>query len=215
MFNPVDLPEIVPVFPLPGALLLPRARLPLNIFEPRYLTMLDDVMKTRHRLIGMVQPMGKDPDADDPQLHQIGCAGRLVGFAETNDGRYRITLSGVSRFRINSLEDGFTPYRTARIDWGNFQRDLGEPEDDQDFKREEFLISLGRFFKATGMNSDWESLQNAEDEMLINSLSMMFPFEVEDKQALLEAPTLMKRRETLITLMEFAMATGGNGGQLQ
>jgi Lon protease-like protein len=215
MFNPADLPKSIPMFPLPGALLLPRARLPLNIFEPRYLAMLDDTLKTRHRLIGMVQPYPGDDDADGPRLHQIGCAGRVVGFTETDDGRYRITLGGISRFRIKATDQGFSPYLQAEVSWEGFQRDLGQPEDDKDFDRETFLASLGRFFRATGMNSDWESLEKADDELLINSLSMMFPFDVEDKQALLEAPNLRDRRETLVTLMEFAMATGGDGGQLQ
>jgi uncharacterized protein len=215
MFNAADLPDHLPLFPLPGALLLPRGRLPLNIFEPRYLAMLEDTLKTQHRLIGMVQPINTETDDGEPRLHLIGCAGRLVGFNETEDGRYRISLAGISRFRILSTDPGFAPYLQAKVGWNGFDRDLGEPETDSEFEREKFLASLGRFFRATGMNSDWESLAKAEDELLINSLSMMFPFDVEDKQALLEAPTLKDRRETLVTLMEFAMASGSDGGMLQ
>ncbi len=215
MFSLADLPDKIPLFPLPGALLLPRGRLPLNIFEPRYLTMLDDTLKTRHRLIGMVQPMNANDDSASPRLHQIGCAGRLVGFNETHDGRYRITLAGVSRFRLKAVEKSFAPYLQAAISWPEFTRDLGNPEKDAGFERDKFLASLGRFFRATGMSSDWESLEKADDELLINSLAMMFPFEIEDKQALLEAPTLQDRRETLVALMEFAMASGSDGGLLQ
>lgn len=217
MFNSADLPQSIPLFPLPGALLLPRARLPLNIFEPKYLAMLEDVLKTRHRLIGMVQPFEAPEGGDGAQLHlhKIGCAGRVVGFAETNDGRYRITLAGVSRFRVVSTDTGFLPYLKAKVSWDGFDRDLGQPESDAGFERDKFLEALGRFFRATGMNSDWESLENADDELLINSLSMMFRFDVEDKQALLEAPSLRDRRETLVTLMEFAMASGDDGGMLQ
>ena len=215
MFLQSDLPDEIPLFPLPGALLLPRGRLPLNIFEPRYLAMLDDTLKTRHRLIGMVQPIETESSAGQENLYSVGCAGRLVGFNETEDGRYRVTLAGISRFHIASTETGFTPYAKAKVDWSGFARDLGKPETDPEFDRKNFLAALGRFFRATGMNSDWESLEKAEDELLINSLSMMFPFEAEDKQALLESPSLTDRRKTLSALMEFAMATGGDGGLLQ
>ncbi|NOX72181.1 MAG: ATP-dependent protease [Alphaproteobacteria bacterium] len=215
MFSLADLPDKIPLFPLPGALLLPRGRLPLNIFEPRYLAMLDDTLKTSHRLIGMIQPTHTEDQGDTPRLHQIGCAGRLVGFNEAPDGRYRVTLAGVSRFRLKVVENGFAPYLRAAVSWPEFERDLGKPEKDAGFEREAFLGSLGRFFRATGMNSDWESLERADNELLINSLSMMFPFEIEDKQALLEAPTLQDRRETLVALMEFAMASGSDGGLMQ
>jgi Lon protease-like protein len=215
MFNPADLPENIPLFPLPRALLLPRTRLPLNIFEPRYLAMLEDVLKTSQRLIGMVQPMETAPDSDDPRLHLIGCAGRVVAFTETGDGRYMISLGGISRFRIRDIKTGFSPYARAEIDWSSFNRDLGKTEKDPTFKRGFFLERLERFFSAVDLNSDWQSLKEANDEMLINSLSMLCPFDVEDKQALLEAPTLTDRRETLLTLIEYAIASGGDEGALQ
>lgn len=217
MFNIADLPEQIPLFPLPGAVLLPRARLPLNIFEPRYLAMLEDCVKTQHRLIGMIQPM-VEPEgrqSDEVRLHSIGCAGRVIGFVETEDGRYQITLGGISRFRIKAADTGFKPYLTADVDWAGFDRDRGPGEKDVDFDRAAFLGKLDRYFRATGLQSDWDSLEKAEDELLVNSLSMLFPFGVEDKQALLEAPTLQDRRETLVTLMEFAMASGSEGGQVQ
>jgi Lon protease-like protein len=205
MITTADLPEIIPVFPLPGALLLPRARLPLHLFEPRYLAMLEDTLKTPHRLIGMIQPFetrGSD------RLHKIGCAGRVTAFSETEDGRYMITLGGASRFRVVQEVDGFTPYRRCEVSWDGFARDLGPTEKDAGFDRDAFLDVLGRYFEDRELKTDWDSLREAEDELLINSLSMLCPFEPEDKQALLEAPSLETRRETLVTLIEFALRGG-------
>lgn len=206
-----DLPDIIPIFPLPGALLLPRSNLPLHLFEPRYLAMFDDALKTEHRLIGMIQPMSS-PSGEEG-LMAIGCAGRITQFAETDDGRYMITLSGKSRFRITEEIDGFTPYRRCAVNWQGFERDLGPEDRDPAFDRAAFLKLLERFFSNKGLNTDWETLQDAEDELLINSLSILLEFEPEDKQALLEAPSLSTRRETLITLMEFALHSG-NGEDL-
>jgi uncharacterized protein len=213
MIKASDLPDTVPVFPLPGALLLPRARLPLHIFEPRYLAMLDDTMKTRHRLIGMIQPRDV-PGSDEKRLHAIGCAGRLTGFSETEDGRYMITLSGVSRFRVTKEVAGFTPYRKAEVTWTGFERDLGGCETDPGFDRKGFLEILGRYFAAQSLSTDWSSLKEADNELLINSLSMLCPFDPEDKQALLEAPSLTTRRETLVTLLEFALRGGGSNEEV-
>ncbi|MGI9389577.1 MAG: LON peptidase substrate-binding domain-containing protein [Boseongicola sp.] len=203
-----DLPDAIPVFPLPGALLLPRSRLPLHIFEPRYLAMIDDTLKTTHRLVGMVQPRS-DKTQSDFDLHSIGCAGKLTSFTETEDGRYMITLSGVSRFRLGDAVEGFTPYRRCIANWEGFDRDLGTSEHDTEFDRESFFEILGRYFTTEGLQTDWASLKEAEDELLINSLSMLCPFEPEDKQALLESPSLKCRRETLVTLIEFALRSGG------
>jgi Lon protease-like protein len=201
-----DLPDTIPLFPLPGCLLLPRARLPLNIFEPRYLTMLDDALKSDHRMIGMIQPNEGPRDVDQDRLHMIGCAGRVVGFQETDDGRYLITLKGVSRFRLQGKVDGFTPYIKGAVTWGDFDRDLKDAAADETFDRAAFLKTLAKFFDAVQLATDWESLKEADEELLINSLSMLCPFEPEEKQALLEAPDLQNRRETLVTLMEFALA---------
>lgn len=212
MMTAADLPETIPVFPLPGALLLPRARLPLQIFEPRYLAMLDDVLKTPHRLIGMVQPYD---GADGERLHAIGCAGRVVGFSETDDGRYMISLHGISRFRIRDEIEGFPPYRRCTVDWQGFDRDLGREETDDGFDRDQFLDALARYFTAQGLSTDWDSMKEAGDELLINSLSMLCPFAPEDKQALLEAPSLQTRRETLITLIEFSLRGGHSEDRLQ
>ncbi|MEM6441511.1 MAG: LON peptidase substrate-binding domain-containing protein [Pseudomonadota bacterium] len=213
-FSLSDLPETIPVFPLPGALLLPRGRLPLNIFEPRYLAMLDDALKTDHRLIGMIQPFEARDDAP-PKLRQIGCAGRVIAFSEAEDGRYLITLAGVSRFRVTEEIDGFPPYRRVKADWGSFGRDLGREEDDPEFDRKAFLDTLKRFFSVAQLSSDWDTLREADAEMLVNSLAMLCPFEVEEKQALLEAPTLVERRETLAALMQFAIAAGDGDAPVQ
>ena len=213
MLTQSDLPDTIPVFPLPGALLLPRSRLPLHIFEPRYLAMLDDALKTPQRLIGMLQPHGAKMDAKS--LHAIGCAGRVTSFSETEDGRYMITLAGISRFRVLRELDGFTPYRRCEISWAGFDRDLGSAETDPGFDRDRFFRLLGRYFDAEELQTDWSSLKEAEDELLINSLSMLCPFEPEDKQALLEAPSLQTRRETLVTLIEFSMRGGASDEVLQ
>lgn len=208
-----DLPDTLAVFPLPGALLLPRSRLPLHIFEPRYLQMLDDALKTPQRLIGMVQP--NPCRSDGSKLHQIGCAGRLTQFSETEDGRYLVTLSGISRFRIKAEVEGFTPYRRCIVCWKGFDRDLGKSEADEHFARKDFLDLLQRFFEARQLSTDWDSLKDADDELLVNSLSMLLDFDPEDKQALLEAPCLKTRRETLVTLIEFALRGGSNEETLQ
>src|SRR6056297_3969997 len=210
MTHKVDLPEIIPVFPLPGALLLPRSRLPLHLFEPRYLAMLDDTLKTPGRLIGMVQPH-KVPGRDGGTgLHTIGCVGRVTQFSETEDGRYMITLTGLSRFRVVEEVEGFTPYRRARVRWDSFERDMGPAESDPGFDRESFMDLLSRYFSARELETDWDSLGQADDELLINSLSMLLGFEPEEKQALLEAPSLATRRETLVTLLEYALRGGDN-----
>ena len=214
MFAAKDLPEVVPVFPLPGALLLPRARLPLHVFEPRYLAMLDDTLKTGHRLIGMVQPR-QAPAGTAPGLQSIGCAGRVTGFSETADGRYMITLTGISRFRLEETVEGFTPYLRGRVEWEEFSRDLGNAETAPDFDREPFLSQLGRYLEAHELSTDWTSLGDAEDESLINALAMLLPFQPEERQALLEAETLSDRGAILATLIEFALHGGRPEDQMQ
>lgn len=214
MFKPTDLPDTLAVFPLPGALLLPRSRLPLHLFEPRYLAMLDDALKTPGRMIGMVQP-NEVPGREGTGLHLIGCAGRVTQFSETEDHRYLITLTGVSRFRIVQELDGFQPYRRCEVNWDGFDRDLGPTERDEGFKRPQFMDLLGRYFAALDLDTDWQTLKDADDELLINSLSMLLEFAVEDKQALLEAPSLATRRETLITLIEFALRGGAGEDVMQ
>ena len=214
MIKQSELPETIAIFPLGGALLLPRARLPLHIFEPRYLQMIEDALKTDGRLIGMIQP-NPIPGRDDPGLHSIGCAGRITQFSETEDGRYMITLGGVSRFRVVKEVEGFCPYRRCDVNWDGFERDLGKDEADAGFHRKPFLDLLGQYFDARGLSADWDTLKEADDELLINSLSMMLDFAAEDKQALLEAPSLETRRETLVTLIEYTLRGGQEEGMMQ
>lgn len=214
MFKASDLPSTIAVFPLPRALLLPRSRMPLHIFEPRYLTMFEDALKTPGRLIGMVQP-NEIPGRDGTGLYVIGCAGRVTQFSETEDNRYLITLTGVSRFRILQELEGFQPYRRCEICWEGFERDKGPVENDDDFDRRAFMDILGRYFSSLDLAADWETLKDADDELLVNSLSMLLEFAPEDKQALLEAPSLATRRETLITLIEFALRGGAGEDMMQ
>ncbi len=213
MLKAAQLPDTIPLFPLPGALLLPRAKLPLHIFEPRYLAMLEDCMATRTRLIGMIQPRAT-PAGGGERLHAIGCAGRLTAMSETDDGRYMVTLTGASRFRlIEEVPSEGLPYRRASVQWGAFQRDLGPSERDPGLDRDAFLGLLSRYFEAAQLSTEWDSLKGAEDELLINALSMLCPFPPEERQALLEAPSLATRRETLVTLMEFALREGDRDGK--
>jgi Lon protease-like protein len=210
MSEKIDLPKSIPVFPLPKAVLLPRSRLPLHIFEPRYLAMIEDSMKTPQRLIGMLQPTG-----NDGRLHSIGCAGKLTQFSETEDGRYMVTLTGISRYRIENEIEGFSPYRRFNVLWDDFEKDRTVPEQDHEFDRDRFFKLLGKFLEGESLSTDWETLQQADNELLINSLSMMLDFDLEDKQALLEAPSLQTRRETLTTLFEFSLRGGTDDEVLQ
>ncbi|MGV6850305.1 MAG: LON peptidase substrate-binding domain-containing protein [Marinibacterium sp.] len=212
MIKAADLPDVLPVFPLSGVLLLPRSRLPLHIFEPRYLQMLQDVLKTPERLIGMLQPYPM-PGGEGEGHYTIGCAGRVTQFSETDDGRYMITLAGISRFRVKHEVEGFNAYRRSAVDWSGFERDLGDEEEDEGFDRPAFMDLLERFFEAQKLSTDWDTLKEAEDELLLNSLAMLLEFEPEDKQALLEAPSLRTRRETLTMLIEFSLR-GGSGEEL-
>ena len=211
-----NLPKEIPLFPLPGALLLPKSKLPLNLFEPKYLTMLNDVLKTEDRLIGMIQPVSMpEGRTGSRQLHQIGCAGRIVSFNETKDGRYLITLEGISRYRFKNISEGFFPYTKGNVSWDSFSEDLEKTKPDENFNRIEFLEILSKYFAAAQLSSDWSSLKEADEELLINSLSMLCPFDPEEKQALLEAPSLEYRRETLVTLMEFNLQGGIDEETLQ
>ena len=199
-----DLPARLPLFAFPGAVLLPRGRAPITVFEPRYLQLVEDVLKTPDRLIGLIQPQGEG-------YARVGSAGRLVGFQEMDDGRLLISLKAVSRFVLTEDEEGLTPYPRGRVDWGGFAQDRGDtPQEDAGFDREQFLRRLRRYMAARELATDWEMLDEAGDEMLINALAMALPLEPEEKQALLEAPTLSARRELLDGLLEFALHQGGN-----
>lgn len=195
-----DLPQVIPVFPLDGALLLPGGALPLQIFEPRYLNMIDDVM-SGDRLIGMVQtrPGG---ERTRPRLARVGCAGRITSYSETGDGRYLITLTGVCRFEVGEELPTPTPYRQVRADYGLFAEDLKEDADEVEFERAPFLTLLRRYLDQRGLGIEWEAVNVAPAPALINSLSMLLPFDPAEKQALLEAPGLDERRAALSTLLE-------------
>lgn len=208
-----SLPNTVAIFPLSGALLLPKSQIPLNVFEPRYLQMVDDALKTSHRLIGMIQP-NEVGGRKGNGLHVIGCAGRITQFSETEDNNYLVTLTGISRFRVMREVEDFVPYRRCDVSWNGFERDRGQSEANGSFDRTRFLHLLDRYFKAYSLSADWVMLKEVDDELLINSLSMMLDFKAEDKQALLEAPSLGTRCETLVTLIEFALR-GGDGDVMQ
>ena len=204
-----DLPQVIPVFPLPGAILLPRGQLPLNIFEPRYLNMIDDAM-AGDRIIGMVQPQSGSPSL--PGLSPVGCAGRITSFAETSDGRYLITLTGCARFRLSTELPTQTPYRQVRADFAPFEADLAAPPvDDVGLDRETLLDALRAYLETRGLDIDWDTAETAPPEALINSLSMALPFDPPEKQALLEAGSLTDRSEVLTALLTIDAADDGEG----
>jgi Lon protease-like protein len=202
-----DLPQVIPVFPLPGAILLPRGQLPLNIFEPRYLNMIDDAM-AGDRVIGLIQPAGGPPSL--PSLTAVGCAGRITSFAETSDGRYLITLTGVCRFRVTTELPNQGPYRQIRAAFAPFESDLTAPIGEP-FDRDAFLHALKAYLERRQLEIDWDTAEAAPQEALINSLSMALPFEAAEKQALLESPTLDDRCLTLTALMQIDAAEPGDG----
>jgi Lon protease-like protein len=212
MTKPTDLPANIAVFPLPGAILLPRARLPLHIFEPRYLAMVEDCLKSDSRMIGMVQ--SRPASEAVPALASVGCAGRITSFSETEDGRYMITLSGISRFRVTEEVTGFVPYRRCKVDWGDFAADIEPEADAEAFPRAAFLAILSRYFKVRHIGVDWATLKESGDELLVNALAMLCPFAPEEKQALLEARSLSDRRRVLETLIAFAMQAGAGSDEV-
>jgi uncharacterized protein len=207
-----DLPAVIPVFPLTGVLLLPHARLPLNVFEPRYLAMVDAAL-SGYRVIGMIQPRKPGEDmAPRPALADVGCAGRIVEYGETDDGRYVITLAGLARFRVAGERDGGQPYREIAADYAAFADDLrqdAEPE----LAREPLLGALKPYLVGRGLATDWETLEQAPVKMLVNALTMICPFDPEEKQALLEATTVKDRADALLALIEIANASSGTAGK--
>lgn len=208
--GPADLPEVIPVFPLPGALLLPRGQMPLNIFEPRYLAMVDDAMKDA-RIVGMIQPDEAAGDnAAKPALRAIGCAGRITEFSETGDGRYLITLNGIARFRVVEELAVTTPYRQCRVDFSSFADDLTPRHGEDAVDRNELLRTLSAFLTANEIEADWKGIREAPTEALVNGLSMMAPYGPREKQALLEAADLKQRADMLVAVTEMALARTGD-----
>jgi uncharacterized protein len=204
-----DLPQTLPVFPLPGVLLLPRGKLPLNIFEPRYLAMTRDALQS-DRLIGMVQPVEEGAAGDQPPIFPVGCAGRISQFAETDDGRYLITLTGVCRFRIQRELPLKLGYRRAVPDFTPFRADFSSEACEVD--RPRLLAALRVYFKLQHISADWDSIEGAPDERLITCLAMICPFSSREKQALLEAPGARDRASTLTALLEMAVLEGAGAG---
>jgi Lon protease-like protein len=202
-----EIPETVPVFPLAGALLLPGGQMPLNVFEPRYLEMIDAALKA-DRVIGMIQPTFKEPcdKAAKTELCAVGCLGRIASFGETGDGRYLISLQGICRFRVAEELHVRTPFRQCRIT--PFASDLEDNEGSDDVNRADLLRVFRAYLDANELEADWESVQKASNDTLVNALCMMSPYGPAEKQALLEAPDLKSRADTLIALTEMALARG-------
>ncbi|WP_456621501.1 MULTISPECIES: LON peptidase substrate-binding domain-containing protein [unclassified Bradyrhizobium] len=212
--GPADLPEIIPVFPLPGALLLPRGQMPLNIFEPRYLAMVDDCLRDGHRLIGMIQPdIAHSPkNSDKPALFRVGCVGRITQLAESGDGRYILELTGVARFKVVEELEVLTAYRQCKVDFFTFADDFTARVGEDEVNREALLVALADFLKANNLKVDWEGVESAPNEALVNALAMMSPYGPAEKQAMLEAPDLKTRAEILIAVTEMDLAKKRTSG---
>ena len=194
-----SLPSQIPIFPLPNALLLPGGQLPLNIFEPRYLAMIEDALGASGRLIGMVQPI-----EEDGQLFGIGCAGRISYFQETGDGRYMIALNGVSRFRLYDHKVTSRGYRLADVGWEEFITDLEDGEG-RIGNRDHMFSVMRRYFDQRGFEADWDQIEQSDDNSILNTLAMVCPFDVAEKQALLEAEGITRRADLLVAMMEMAL----------
>jgi Lon protease-like protein len=213
--GPDALPDAIAIFPLPGALLLPRGQMPLNIFEPRYLAMIEDTLRSTHRIIGMIQPdpAHPGPDQNKPHLFKIGCVGRVTQFAESGDGRYLIQLTGISRFRIEEELPVSTPYRQCRVTYAPFIDDFIARKGEEQVNRKALLRALTDFLKANNLKADWEGIENAPNEALVNALAMMSPYDVAEKQAMLEAPDLKTRAEILVAVTEIELAKSKTPGE--
>src|SRR5476651_2605398 len=212
--SPSDLPQVIPVFPLPGALLLPRGQMPLNIFEPRYLALVDDSMRDGHRLIGMIQTDPMHPGSEQkPTLFKIGCVGRITQLAETGDGRYMIQLTGIARYRIAEELEVATAYRQCRVNYAPFTQDFTARLGEEAVDRKELLDALAAFLKANNLKTDWDGIENAPNEALVNALAMMSPYSAAEKQAMLEAPDLKTRAEILVAVTEIEIAKSKTPGE--
>ncbi len=216
-----DLPKTLKMFPLVGVIMLPRSTLPLNVFEPRYLTLVNDVLAS-DRLIGFVQPVTHDGESESPEgkdaaLRSTGGAGRLTAFQETDDGRILITLSGVARFTITGEEQTDDPYRVCSVDWSAYPNDLEQGFGEDEVNRDRLLSVLKEYLTVNDLSADWEGINNSSNELLVNTLSMISPYGPEEKQALLEAEDLKTRAEVLAALAEMEMAgtDSGSGSTLQ
>ena len=197
-----DLPAHIPIFPLDGALLLPSGRLPLNIFEPRYLNMVSDTLSTPHRLIGMIQSnTGVTQDEMAPLLYSVGCVGRISSFEETNDGRYLISLDGMIRFHIIEEIEGKSGYRQCKVSYDKFADDM-HVQDNVSYDRGRLIKVLKRYFQIKGFSADWTSIESCADEKLITTLCMICPLAVAEKQMLIEAKDISARGDLISTILE-------------
>lgn len=214
-FDPVfeELPATIPVFPLTGVLLLPRGKLPLNIFEPRYLNMTLDAMGTACRMIGMIQPSDGESRGKNPELYRVGCAGRITSFNESGDGRLLVTLSGVCRFKIGDELELHRGYRQVKPDWSAFADDLAE-EPSVKIDRTRLLQGLRDFFKMQGITANWDAIEQSPDERLVTSLAMVCPFAPIEKQALLEASGTADRAAQMIAMIEMAVLGQTGDGEM-
>jgi Lon protease-like protein len=207
-----ELPPTLPIFPLTGALLLPRGHLPLNVFEPRYLAMVDAALSGA-RLVGMIQPVEPEDKVLKPALSAVGCAGRIVSYRETEDGRILITLLGVCRFRIIEEIEDRAPYRQVRAEYGPYLSDMVAPPPES-FPRERLATALKDYLTRRDLKADWGSVMSAPADVLVNALAMLCPFEPAEKQALLEAPSWAERIDTLVALLEMAGAPDASGATI-
>ena len=212
--GPGELPEIIPVFPLPGALLLPRGQMPLNIFEPRYLAMVDDALRDGHRLIGMIQPdIAHSRDEARPTLFRVGCVGRITQLAESGDGRYILELTGVARFKVVEEVTALTAYRQCKVDFFAYADDFVARKGEEAVDRAALLDVLTDFLEANNLKVDWEGIESAPNEALVNALAMMSPYGPAEKQAMLEAPDLKTRAEILVAVTEMDLAKKRTSGE--
>jgi hypothetical protein len=206
---------VVPVFPLAGVILLPRSTLPLNVFEPRYLEMVDDAL-AGNRIICVIQPEGASTDDESPlgkavPLRKIGSFGRITAYSESDDGRYLITLTGITRLEITDEISSDKPYRVCQVDANRFAADLDRGEGEAEVDRERLLAVLQSYLQAHDLAADWDSIARSSNELLVNTLSVISPYGPEEKQALLEAPDLKARAEVLVALAEMDLASPDDG----
>ncbi len=214
--GPIELPGTIPLFPLPGALLLPRGQMPLNIFEPRYLAMIDDAFRDGHRLIGMIQPdVSHGGGVEKAPLFKIGCVGRITQLAESGDGRYILELTGVARFQVEEELVVNTEYRQAKVTFAPFADDFIARKGEDEVDRRAVLQALTDFMSANDLKADWDDIEKAPNEALVNALSMMSPYGAPEKQALLEAKDLKTRAELLVAITEIELAKKNIEGEPQ
>lgn len=210
-----DLPKNIPLFPLSGALLLPRSDLPLNIFEPRYVLMIEQAMAA-NRIVGIIQPE-QNEQGEKPKLERIGCAGRITSYSEADDGRLYVTITGICRFVVKRELRVNTTYRQAHVDFKSFAADLVIGTGAPSVNREQLLEAFRQYLEANNMTTNWEDVNSVGTEALVNTLSLLAPYPPRDKQALLEAPDLKSRADVLVALTELALkkSLGGNSTRIQ